>query len=96
LPTVLYMTAPCARWANYVPVKGAEVRQRRVRLGMTVEELAAAIGVKKPWVSRIETAPAEAPRRVSPKVYNRLLDALGVTKYEVLRAPSRPIRGRAA
>ncbi len=66
-----------------VEVHGPAIREIRVRSGMGVAQLADAIGVKRPYVAKIELGHS---RRVSPKVFNALLAALSITDRRAILA----------
>lgn len=66
-----------------VEVHGPAIREIRVRSGMGVAELAAAAGVERPYIAKIELGHS---RRVSPKVFNALMAALSVTDRRALLA----------
>lgn len=66
-----------------VEVNGFVVRELRVRSGLAVQELADVVGVKRPYIAKIELGYS---RRVSPKVFNALLAALSVNDRRVLLA----------
>lgn len=69
--------------ATTVEVNGFALRELRVRSGLGVQELAAQVGVQRPYIAKIELGHS---RRVSPKVYNALLSALSITDRRVLLA----------
>ncbi|MGZ4519139.1 MAG: helix-turn-helix domain-containing protein [Mycobacteriaceae bacterium] len=64
-----------------VEINGYALRELRVRSGLGVAELAAQVGVQRPYIAKIELGHS---RRVSPKVYNSLLSALSITDRRVL------------
>lgn len=64
-----------------IEVNGYALRELRVRSGIGVAELAEQVGVKRPYIAKIELGHS---RRVSPKVYNALLNALAITDRRVL------------
>lgn len=66
-----------------VEVNGFVVRDLRMREGLSVQELADTVGVKRPYIAKIELGHS---RRVSPKVFNGLLSALSVNDRRVLLA----------
>ena len=66
-----------------VEVNGFAVREVRMRSGLAVQELADLVGVKRPYIAKIELGHS---RRVSPKVFNALLSALAITDRRVLLA----------
>jgi len=61
--------------ATTVEIHGPAVREIRIRSGMGVAELAAAVGVNRPYIAKIELGHS---RRVSPKVFNALIAALTI------------------
>ncbi|KNX38060.1 helix-turn-helix domain-containing protein [Luteipulveratus halotolerans] len=69
--------------ATTVEVNGYALRELRVRSGIGVADLADQVGVKRPYIAKIELGHS---RRVSPKVYNALLAALAITDRRVLMA----------
>lgn len=66
-----------------VEVNGYALRHVRVLSGIGVADLAAAVGVQRPYIAKIELGHSQ---RVSPKVYNALLAALAITDRRVLMA----------
>lgn len=56
-------------------VNGFAIRELRKRTGFGVAELAAAAGVQRAYIAKIELGHS---RRVSPKVFNALLSALTI------------------
>jgi transcriptional regulator with XRE-family HTH domain len=64
-----------------VEINGYALRELRVRSGLGVHELAAQVGVQRPYIAKIELGHS---RRVSPKVYNAILSALSITDRRVL------------
>lgn len=66
-----------------VEVNGYALRELRVRSGIGVADLAATVGVQRPYIAKIELGHSQ---RVSPKVYNALLSALAITDRRVLMA----------
>lgn len=66
-----------------VEVNGYALRELRIRSGLAVLELADQVGVKRPYIAKIELGHS---RRVSPKVYSSLLAALSITDRRVLLA----------
>lgn len=64
-----------------VEINGFAMRDIRVRTGVSVQELADRVDVKRPYIAKIELGHS---RRVSPKVYNALLTALAITDRRVL------------
>lgn len=69
--------------ATTIEVHGPAVREIRVRSGMGVQELADAVGVKRPYIAKIELGHS---RRVSPKTFNALLAALAVHDRRAIMA----------
>lgn len=66
-----------------VEINGPAIREIRVRSGMSVVALAAAVGVERPYIAKIELGHS---RRVSPKVFNALVAALAITDRRALLA----------
>lgn len=62
-------------------INGFAVREFRKRTDLSVQELADAVGVQRAYVTKIELGHS---RRVSPRVFNRLLTALGITDRRAL------------
>lgn len=73
------MTTP----SNTVAVNGFAIRELRVRSGLGVAELAETVGVQRPYIAKIELGHS---RRVSPRVFNALLEALTVQDRRALLA----------
>lgn len=69
--------------ATTIEINGYAVRELRIRSGLGVAELAANIGVQRPYVAKIELGHS---RRVSPRVFNALLAALSVQDRRALLA----------
>ena len=66
-----------------IEVHGPAIREIRLRSGMGVAELAATVGVERPYIAKIELGHS---RRVSPKVFNSLIAALSVNDRRALLA----------
>lgn len=66
-----------------VEVNGYAIRELRVRSGLGVAELADQVGVKRPYIAKIELGHS---RRVSPKVFKALMDALSIQDRRSLLA----------
>lgn len=66
-----------------IEINGFTVRHERIRAGISVVELADQCGVKRPYIAKIELGHS---RRVSPKVFNLLLQAFGIQDRRVLMA----------
>lgn len=66
-----------------IEVHGPAIREIRLRSGMGVAELAEAVGVKRPYIAKIELGHST---RVSPKVFNALTAALSITDRRALLA----------
>lgn len=66
-----------------IEVHGYALREVRIRSGLSVAELAAAVGVQRAYIAKIELGHS---RRVSPKVFTALLSALTITDRRVLLA----------
>lgn len=71
---------------------GANVRRVRLEKGMTQDALAAASGLKKPNISRLETGRGPAPNVITVK---RVAEALGVPICQLIDpAPEPKKRGK--
>lgn len=66
-----------------IEVNGFAIRELRIRSGLGVAELAAQVGVQRPYVAKIELGHS---RRVSPKVFTALMQALTITDRRVILA----------
>jgi len=66
-----------------IEIHGPALREIRVRSGMGVAELAAAVGVNRPYIAKLELGHS---RRVSPKVFNALVAALTITDRRAIIA----------
>ncbi|MGW8565706.1 helix-turn-helix domain-containing protein [Isoptericola sp. NPDC055881] len=66
-----------------IEVNGPAIREIRLRSGLGVSQLADAVGVKRPYVAKIELGHS---RRVSPAVFNRLIAALSVQDRRAIMA----------
>lgn len=66
-----------------VEINGFVVRALRIRDGLGVQDLADRVGVKRPYIAKIELGHSQ---RVSPKVFNALLSAFSITDRRVLLA----------
>lgn len=64
-------------------VNGFALRELRKRSGLGVADLAAQVGVQRPYIAKIELGHS---RRVSPKVFNALLAALVIEDRRALLA----------
>lgn len=69
--------------ATTIEVNGFALREIRVRSGLGVMDLAKQVGVQRPYIAKIELGHSQ---RVSPKVFNALLQALSITDRRVLLA----------
>lgn len=69
--------------ATTIEINGYAVRELRIRSGLGVAELAANVGVKRPYIAKIELGHSQ---RVSPRVFNALLAALSVQDRRALLA----------
>lgn len=58
-----------------IEVHGPAIREIRMRSAMGVAELADAVGVKRPYIAKLELGHS---RRVSPRVFNALIAALDI------------------
>lgn len=77
------LTVPMAGTKPTVEINGFVVRELRIRDGRSPEALAEQIGVKRPYVVKIEVGRST---RVSPKVFNALLAAFSISDRRVLLA----------
>jgi transcriptional regulator with XRE-family HTH domain len=75
--------APTQRDSSHVTIDGAKLRRHRQLAGKGVTVLAGLAGISQSYLSQIEAG--DRPR-VSPEVYARLCDALGVTDRTTLMA----------
>lgn len=66
-----------------VEINGFVVRALRIRDGLGVQGLADRVGVKRPYIAKIELGHSQ---RVSPKVFNALLAAFSIDDRRVLLA----------
>lgn len=66
-----------------VEINGFVVRALRIRDGLGVQDLADRVGVKRPYIAKIELGHSQ---RVSPKVFNALLAAFSIDDRRVLLA----------
>lgn len=66
-----------------VEVHGPAIREIRIRSGMGVAELAAAVGVTRASVANIELGHR---RRLTPKTFNALVAALTITDRRAILA----------
>lgn len=66
-----------------IEVHGPAVREIRMRSGIGVAQLAATVGVQRPYIAKLELGHS---RRVSPKVFNALLAALGIQDRRAILA----------
>lgn len=66
-----------------VEVNGFAIRELRIRSGLSVVDLAERVGVKRPYIAKIELG--HSPR-VSPKVFAGILAALSIQDRRVLLA----------
>jgi len=69
--------------ATNIDIHGPAVREIRLRSGVSVQELAEAMGVTRAYVAKIELGHS---RRVSPKAFNALLAALGIHDRRAIMA----------
>lgn len=58
-----------------IEVHGPAIREIRIRSAIGVAELADAVGVKRPYIAKLELG---LSRRVSPRVFNALIAALDI------------------
>ncbi len=66
-----------------IELNGFALRELRVRSGLSVAELAQSVGVQRPYIAKIELGHSQ---RVSPKVFNALLQALTIVDRRALLA----------
>lgn len=66
-----------------VEVHGPAIREIRIRSGMGVAELAAAVGVTRPHIANIELGQR---RRLTPKTFNAIVAALAITDRRAILA----------
>lgn len=64
-------------------IHGPAVREIRLRSGVAVAELAERVGVKRPYIAKIELGHS---RRVSPKTFNAIVAALGIEDRRAILA----------
>jgi transcriptional regulator with XRE-family HTH domain len=69
--------------SNTVEINGFLIRELRKRGGLSVVELAERIGVKRPYVAKIELGHS---RRVSVKVFNALIATFAIEDHRALLA----------
>lgn len=67
--------------ATTIEVNGFAVREFRKRTDLSIQDLADTLGVQRAYVTKIELGHS---RRVSPRVFNRLLTALAVDDRRAL------------
>lgn len=66
-----------------VAVHGPALRELRIRSGLDVQSFADAVGVKRPYVTKLELGHS---RHASPKVFNAMLATLAIRDRRVLMA----------
>lgn len=68
---------------SMVKIDGESLRRHRVEAGLKPRDLAAAVGISRPYLNQLENG-----RRlsVSPPVFNALLGALKLTERSALEA----------
>ena len=69
--------------APTVEVNGPAIRELRLRSAIAVADLAASVGVQRPYIAKLELGHS---RRVSPKVFNALVAALAITDRRAILA----------
>lgn len=69
--------------ATTIEVNGFALRELRIRSGLGVAELAAEVGVQRPYIAKIELGHSQ---RVSPKIFNALLGVFSIEDRRVLLA----------
>src|SRR3712207_3426005 len=67
---------------THVEALGPKLRKKRLRLGLTLDELAGKTGISKPYLSLIETG--RVPNPPSDEKLRRLEQALGFTAGELV------------
>ncbi|MGQ5576698.1 helix-turn-helix domain-containing protein [Streptomyces sp. ECR3.8] len=68
-------------------VDGDAIREERMQAGLTQTELAEQAGISQRFVSHLETG---TRKRMKPKTYRRLREALQVPDSRIRRMPPRP------
>lgn len=66
-----------------VPVNGPVLRELRMRSGLSISSLAAAVGVDRSWINKLEVG----ERDVSPELFDQITRHLGVRDRRVLIRP---------
>jgi transcriptional regulator with XRE-family HTH domain len=66
-----------------VEINGFAVRELRIRSGLGVQDLAERVGVKRPYIAKIELGHSQ---RVSPKVFAAILSTLSINDRRALLA----------
>jgi len=66
-----------------IEVHGPAIREIRLRSGMSVLQLADSVGVKRPYIAKIELGHS---RRVSPQVFNAFIAALSIQDRRAILA----------
>jgi len=66
-----------------IEVHGPAIREIRIRSGIEVADLAEMVGVKRPYIAKIELGHS---RRVSPKVFKALTAALSIKDRRAIMA----------
>lgn len=71
------------RVEDVVEVHGYALRVIRQARGRSIANLAASLNVHRSYITHLERG---SKRRVSPELYNNLLDQLGINDYRALLA----------
>jgi len=69
--------------ATTIEINGYALRELRMRSGLGVAEFAAQVGVKRPYIAKIELGHS---KRVSPAVFNAILSTLTIADRRALLA----------
>lgn len=78
----MWLTRPM-QTPTTIDVHGPALREIRVRSGMSVAELATAIDVQRPYITKLELGHS---RRVSPRVFNAIISALAISDRRAIMA----------
>lgn len=65
-----------------VLIDGDELRERRKLAGYTLVQFAEIVGITYQYVSQIERGERDGKRAVSPPVFVRICDALGIAEQD--------------
>jgi predicted transcriptional regulator len=77
------MTQAAPAAPTTVPVNGPVLRELRIRSGLSISSLAAAVGVDRSWINKIEVS----ERDVSPELFDQIARQLAVRDRRVLIRP---------